>query len=129
MLVWSQHVLYGLPKWFSRSDHNASLVGFYVRLDLDLTEWKNNIVTEDDTPGYIVKDGKMLFFYDIFIPGLVVHVRKILPSLFFPPTNLQPHSVGIPHPLLKLWTEMLATCEKNISHLHSHFTPTINTEL
>lgn len=46
---------------------------------------KNNIVMEDDIPGYIVKDGEMLFFYYIFIPGLVVHIRKIFAKPFFPP--------------------------------------------
>lgn len=46
---------------------------------------KSNIVAEDDTPGYIVKDGEMLFFYYIFIPGLVVHIRKIFAKPVYPP--------------------------------------------
>lgn len=28
---------------------------------------KNNIVTEDDTPGYIVKDCEMLFFFITYL--------------------------------------------------------------
>lgn len=50
ILVWSQRALYGLPKWFSRLDHNASSVGFtYIQTCIYLEKKTTSHASDGET--------------------------------------------------------------------------------